>query len=320
MVAPVIYTSARRSRRSASCRASSRRGLVVPGLFRAGRRLRPRLAEDRAPMRDGDALHRQRPEDLDHARASTPTGSSSWCAPTPDGKPQAGISLPADRHEDARHHRAPDHHAGRRARGQRGLPRQRAGCRSRTASARRTRAGPAPSCCSPTSAAASPASRSSQARRWSSCADRRAELGRRRPLLDDPIFRAQLAELEIDLTALEYHRAAHARRPSSRQGPGAGGLDPQDQGHRDPAGHHRAADGGGRATTRALPARSLHAATRATSAPTTPRRWRRTTSTSARPRSTAARTRSSATSSPRWCWGLKRCETELSKADPAPDK
>ena len=31
----------------------------------------------------GRPLHRQRPEDLDHAGASTPTGSSAWCAPTP---------------------------------------------------------------------------------------------------------------------------------------------------------------------------------------------------------------------------------------------
>ena len=32
--------------------------------------------------RDGDALRRQRPEDLDDARRNTPTGSSSWPAPT----------------------------------------------------------------------------------------------------------------------------------------------------------------------------------------------------------------------------------------------
>ena len=57
------------------------RRLVVPGLLRARRRLRPRLAQD-----DGEArrrpLRRQRPEDLDHARRSTPTGSSAWSAPT----------------------------------------------------------------------------------------------------------------------------------------------------------------------------------------------------------------------------------------------
>ena len=43
-----------------------RRGLVVPGLFRTGLRLRPRLAahQRRASRR---SLHRQRPEDLEHA-------------------------------------------------------------------------------------------------------------------------------------------------------------------------------------------------------------------------------------------------------------
>ena len=44
------------------------RRLVVPGLLRARRRLRPRRPQDhgRAP---GRPLHRQRPEDLDHAGA-----------------------------------------------------------------------------------------------------------------------------------------------------------------------------------------------------------------------------------------------------------
>ena len=52
---------------SAAHRQSRR--LVVPGLFRAGRRLRPRFAADRGQARRRP-LHRQRPEDLDHAGAA----------------------------------------------------------------------------------------------------------------------------------------------------------------------------------------------------------------------------------------------------------
>ena len=44
------------------------RRLVVPGLLRAGRRLRSRLAQDHGQAR-GRHLRRQRPEDLDHAGA-----------------------------------------------------------------------------------------------------------------------------------------------------------------------------------------------------------------------------------------------------------
>ena len=45
------------------------RRLVVPGLFRARLRLRPRLAEDKSRAQ-GRQVHRQRPEDLDHAGAA----------------------------------------------------------------------------------------------------------------------------------------------------------------------------------------------------------------------------------------------------------
>ena len=48
---------------------SLRRGLLVPGLFRAGLRLRSRLAEDPRGARRR-RLHRQRHQDLDHACAS----------------------------------------------------------------------------------------------------------------------------------------------------------------------------------------------------------------------------------------------------------
>ena len=64
---------------SAAHRQSRR--LVVPGLFRAGRGLRPRLAQDQRQARRRP-LRRQRPEDLDHAARNMPTGSSASRAPT----------------------------------------------------------------------------------------------------------------------------------------------------------------------------------------------------------------------------------------------
>ncbi len=49
------------------------RGLVVPGLFRAGLRLGPRLGPHQGGARRRP-LHRQRPEDLDHAGAARRLG------------------------------------------------------------------------------------------------------------------------------------------------------------------------------------------------------------------------------------------------------
>ena len=69
-----------------------RRGHLVPGLLRAGRRLRPRLPADARGARRrrmGD----QRPEDLDLAAPTTPTGSSCWPAPTPTRSKHRGISF-----------------------------------------------------------------------------------------------------------------------------------------------------------------------------------------------------------------------------------
>ena len=76
--------------------------------------------------RHGDKLHRQRPEDLDHAR---PVRRMDLLPGAHQHRRQAADrhQLPADRHEVARRHRAPDRHARRRARGQRGLLRQRRG-------------------------------------------------------------------------------------------------------------------------------------------------------------------------------------------------
>ena len=59
-----------------------RRRVLVPGLFRTRLGFRPRLAEDEGGT-PGRPLRRQRPEDLDHARALSRTGFSAWCAPTP---------------------------------------------------------------------------------------------------------------------------------------------------------------------------------------------------------------------------------------------
>ena len=56
------------------------RRLVVPGILRARRRLRSRVAENLGQARQRP-LRRQRPEDLDDAARSMPTGSSAWCAP-----------------------------------------------------------------------------------------------------------------------------------------------------------------------------------------------------------------------------------------------
>ena len=101
-----------------------RRRLVVPGLLRTGRRLRPRLAQD-ARRTTRRSLRRERPEDLEHARPIRrldllPGAHRSECA-----EAAAGHFVPADRHEIARHHRAPDHHDGRRARSERSVARER---------------------------------------------------------------------------------------------------------------------------------------------------------------------------------------------------
>ena len=69
------------------------RRLVVPGLFRARRRLRPRRAQDRGQARRR-RLRRQRPEDLDLDRAHGRLVLSAWCAPTRNApKRQEGISF-----------------------------------------------------------------------------------------------------------------------------------------------------------------------------------------------------------------------------------
>ncbi len=87
----------------------------------------PGLAQDarRAQRR---SLHRQRPKDLEHSRPVRRHDllPGAHCKP---GQEAGGHLVPADRHALARRHRAPDHHPGGRARGQRGLVREREGAR-----------------------------------------------------------------------------------------------------------------------------------------------------------------------------------------------
>ena len=128
MVAPVIMAfGSRRAAEALPARHRLGRGLVEPGLQRARRGLRPGIVEDtrRAPRRQ---VHRQWPEDLDHAR---PVRRMDLLPGAHQQRRQAANrhQLPADRHEVARRHGAPDRHARRRARGERGVLRQRRGAR-----------------------------------------------------------------------------------------------------------------------------------------------------------------------------------------------
>ncbi len=139
----------------------------------------------------------------------------------------------------------------------------------------------------------------------------RTERRRRRPsLLADAVLPPQGGRAGDRPDGAGVHRAAHPGRRKQRQGPGPGKLDPQDQGHRDPAAPARTGAGGGRPLRRAVPARPAgHNA-----APIGPDyadgAAPATISTAARPRSTAAPTRSSATSSPRWCWASEAATSE----------
>ena len=107
------------------------------------------------------------------------------------------------RHEDAGHHGAADHLDRRRASPQRDVLSTMCACRWRTSSTRRTRAGTSRNSCSATSASASRASanpRSGCASPWSTRATC-APSGK--PLIEDPAFRQRVAQLEVDMKALE---------------------------------------------------------------------------------------------------------------------
>ena len=98
----------------------------VQGYSRAGRRLRPGVAEDprRTPRRP---LPRQRPEDLDHAGPVRRLDLLPGAHRRHGREAAGGHQLPAHRHDDARHHRAPADPDGRRPRGERDLLRRRQG-------------------------------------------------------------------------------------------------------------------------------------------------------------------------------------------------
>ena len=219
MVGPVIARLRHRGAEAPlpAAHRQSRR-LVVPGLLRAGRRLRPRLAEDHGAMRDGDhyVVNGQK-------TWTTLAQHADWifCLVRTDPTRQeaGGHLLPPDRHEDARHHRAADHHHRRRARGQRGVLRRRAGAgrepgrrgeqglglrqvparqrAHRHRPHRRVQAAPAPHQAS--SPSATPAGDGTV---W-----------------DDPRFREQLARVEVELKALEITqlRVVAAERKRERR-------------------------------------------------------------------------------------------------------
>jgi alkylation response protein AidB-like acyl-CoA dehydrogenase len=149
--------------------------------------------------------------------ASTPTGSSAWCAPTP--RPSAARHLlPADRHEIARRHRAADHHAGRRARGQRvwledvkvpaenlvGEENKGWTCAKFLLGHERTNI-----------AGIGIAKRELARLKRIAAADEA-----RRPLLEDPLFAARVAQVEIDLMALEITNLRVLSAEAKNKAPG----------------------------------------------------------------------------------------------------
>ena len=72
----------------------------------------------------------------------------------------------------------------------------------------------------------------------------RAETVDGQPLVETDEFARKIAELEIDLSALEYTELRTLAREAKGEPRRSRKLDPQDQGHRNPAAHHRA-DGRG---------------------------------------------------------------------------
>ena len=103
---------------------AARQDQLVPGLQRARRRQRPRLAAHPGGARRR-LLGGERPEDLDLERARGRLDVRAG-AHRARGAEARRHQLPADRHEDAGHRRAAAAPDDRRRRLQRGVPRQRA--------------------------------------------------------------------------------------------------------------------------------------------------------------------------------------------------
>ena len=68
----------------------------------------------------------------------------------------------------------------------------------------------------------------------------KSELDEGKPLLDNPFFKRKIAELEVDLFALEFTELRTLAGESSGKGPGPEIVAAEDQGHRDPAAADRA--------------------------------------------------------------------------------
>ena len=83
----------------------------------------------------------------------------------------------------------------------------------------------------------------------------RQEIKNGRPLIEDPLFAARIAQVEIDLMALEITNLRVLSAEAAEARAGAGSFDPQDQGHEDAAGAERADDVRGRPVRPALRAR-----------------------------------------------------------------
>ena len=97
-----------------------------------------------------------------------------------------------------------------------------------------------------------------------------------RPLIEDPRFRDKLARARDRADGAGDHQPALPRPVARRAAAGRGGLDAQDQGHRDPAGADRADDAGRGPARRRRSRPSDDAPTAAT---TSPPRSRRATAT-----------------------------------------
>ena len=301
--------SARRSRRSGSCRGWH---LSTTGGARASRsRARaPICARSRRPpcaraTTTSSTARRPGPR-----WPSTPTGSSASCAPIPSAKKQLGISFilidmktPGVTVRPIQTHR-------RRPRGQRGLLRRRQGAGREAGRRGEPRLGlrQVP--------ARQRAHRHRPRRLFQAARARIKELASKvmagdRPLIDDDHFREKIAAVEVDLKSLEMTQmrflAEDSKRKNSKPNPMssmlklkgseiqqattallmevAGPLALPYQMERDEA-EHGSNEPPGTSIGRLLRRRAI--------------------STTARRQSTAALTRSSATSSPRRCWGSDR--------------